>query len=163
MRYELSDIEWWGSDKQRQALRNFLIPKAKIHKALTIKQGERLPKGWGHEEIIHNGEECCGKILHYKKGGKSSTHFHLIKSEFWRVLDGIFKLTYIDMETADRKEAILIKGNVIDIYHGCVHGIECVEEGSILEVSSQHFDSDSYRIEKGDSQANKDEIGPDGV
>jgi hypothetical protein len=35
-------------------------------------------------------------------------------------------------------------------YPGQPHQLEALEDGEIFEVSTQHFDTDSYRIWKGD-------------
>jgi hypothetical protein len=32
------------------------------------------------------------------------------------------------------------------------HQLKAIDESEIFEVSTQHFDDDSYRIDKGDSQ-----------
>ena len=121
-------------------------------KVVTFKTPDIVQKGWGYEEIIYNGPEYCGKILHYNKGAKSSLHIHLIKKEHFRCVFGAFKLTYINGETAERVEKIIIKGNIIEIPPGAIHGIECLEEGEIFEVSTSHSDNDVVRVEKGDSQ-----------
>jgi mannose-6-phosphate isomerase-like protein (cupin superfamily) len=123
-----------------------------LSKNERYKKGEFVPKGWGHELIIENNEKYCGKILHFKEGGKFSMHFHLLKQETWYVQSGIYKFLYIDTTNADLKEMELVKGDIITNYIGQPHQIICIEEGDIFEVSTQHFDSDSYRVFKGDSQ-----------
>jgi hypothetical protein len=40
-----------------------------------------VPKGWGREIWIANGDLYCGKILEINKGKKCSLHFHKIKTE----------------------------------------------------------------------------------
>ena len=40
-----------------------------------------VPKGWGREVWIANGDLYCGKILEITKGKKLSLHYHKIKSE----------------------------------------------------------------------------------
>jgi len=41
-------------------------------------------------------------------------------------------------------------GDVITNERGQPHQLIALEEGEILEVSSKHFDEDSYRMWKGD-------------
>jgi mannose-6-phosphate isomerase-like protein (cupin superfamily) len=113
---------------------------------------ERVPKGWGHEIIIVNNDLYCGKILHFKKGGKFSMHFHLKKKESWYVSSGSFLFRWINTATADIVEEKLVVGDTITNEIGEPHQIICVEEGDIFEVSTHHLDSDSYRVAKGDSQ-----------
>ena len=39
-----------------------------------------VPKGWGREVWIANGDLYCGKILEINKGKRLSLHYHKIKS-----------------------------------------------------------------------------------
>jgi len=111
-----------------------------------------IEKAWGEEVIINNGYDYCGKILRFRKGGMFSMHFHVHKSESWYVNKGEFIMDYIDPETAIRKTVVLTEGMVVDIPKYQPHKLYTLDGGEIFEVSSQHFDDDSYRVEKGDSQ-----------
>lgn len=113
---------------------------------------EIIEKGWGHEVIFVNNEKYCGKILHFKKNSKFSMHYHIKKTETWFVSSGTFTFLSIDTSNATVISQILQKGDVITNKIGQPHQIICEEEGDIFEVSTQHFDSDSYRVFKGDSQ-----------
>jgi mannose-6-phosphate isomerase-like protein (cupin superfamily) len=115
-------------------------------------QTSRVEKGWGHETIIVNNESYCGKILHFKTGAKFSMHFHIKKRETWYVNSGLFLFRWINTSNADVIEETLRPGDTITNFIGEPHQIICQEEGDIFEVSTQHFDSDSYRVAKGDSQ-----------
>lgn len=111
-----------------------------------------VPKGWGHELIIVNTPKYCGKILHFHEGGKFSMHYHLLKEETWYVASGRFRFRYIDTCDATLYETTLTVGDVVTNYIGQPHQILCEEAGDIFETSTEHFDSDSYRVFKGDSQ-----------
>lgn len=111
-----------------------------------------VPKKWGEEIIIHNGSDYCGKILRFKRGAKFSMHFHIKKSETWYVHNGEFELRYIDPEDATEHTVLLESGDVIEIPIGNPHQLIAYDDGEIFEVSTQHFDDDSYRVRKGDSQ-----------
>lgn len=115
--------------------------------------GCKIPKGWGEEIIITNNELYCGKILKFKQGAKFSMHFHRIKDETWYVNSGRFIYRWIDTENANVYEEILSGGDVVRQRPCQPHQLECLEEGEIFEVSTQHFDDDSYRVWKGDSQS----------
>jgi mannose-6-phosphate isomerase-like protein (cupin superfamily) len=123
---------------------------------LCKRQGTtKVDKGWGHETIIVNNSLYCGKILHFNKGAKFSMHFHLKKQETWYVSSGSFLFRWINTRNADVIEEILNKGDTITNEIGEPHQVVCLEEGDIFEVSTTHFDSDSYRVGKGDSQLKK--------
>ena len=111
-----------------------------------------VPKAWGGEVIIHNDEEYCGKILRFNAGATFSMHFHIKKKETWYVVNGEFTLHWIDIKTANLRIVTLHAGDIIEVERGDPHQLFCVAEGEIFEVSTPHFDDDSYRIGKGDSQ-----------
>lgn len=111
-----------------------------------------IPKKWGNEVILHNDDGYCGKLLQFFKGSRFSMHFHIYKTETWYVNYGVFNLKYIDTSTAETHTEILEAGSIIEIEPGTPHQLIAVTKGEIFEVSTTHYDSDSYRIEKGDSQ-----------
>ena len=111
-----------------------------------------IPKKWGKEIIVHNDSDYCGKLLVFNKEAKFSMHFHLKKKETWYVQEGKFLLKYIDTRNATLMEKELTKGTIVEILQGEPHQLIALTKGVIFEVSTQHFDNDSYRIEKGDSQ-----------
>jgi mannose-6-phosphate isomerase-like protein (cupin superfamily) len=113
---------------------------------------ERVQKAWGEEIILHNRANYCCKLLRFNAGGKFSMHFHIEKNETWYVNKGTFLLTYIDTEKAERNNITLTQGDIIEIEKGLPHQLECPDGGEIFEASTMHYDYDSYRIEKGDSQ-----------
>lgn len=113
---------------------------------------EIVNKGWGHEVIFVNNELYCGKLLSFKKGSKFSMHFHMKKDETWYINEGRIHLHWIDTKTATTYIELLGEGDVWRNKPGVPHQVEAVEDTVIFEVSTQHFDEDSYRIKKGDSQ-----------
>ena len=115
-------------------------------------EGCHIPKGWGHEIVFENNEKYCGKILVFKEGAEFSMHYHMIKDETWYVESGVFLYRWIDTETAEVNEVTLEEGDTVRQRTGQPHQLKALTEGRIYEVSTQHFDSDSYRVWKGDSQ-----------
>jgi quercetin dioxygenase-like cupin family protein len=111
-----------------------------------------VPKGWGHEVVFENNELYCGKLLCFKAGAKFSMHYHLIKDETWYVKEGTFIYRYIDTRNAEVDETTLREGDTVRQMPGQPHQLEALTDGVIFEVSTQHFDTDSYRVWKGDSQ-----------
>jgi len=111
-----------------------------------------VPKGWGHEIIFENNELYCGKLLCFKSGAKFSMHYHMIKDETWYVQEGEFIYRWIDTETAEVNEQVLKVGDTVRQRPGQPHQLEALKDGVVYEVSTEHFDSDSYRVWRGDSQ-----------
>jgi quercetin dioxygenase-like cupin family protein len=116
-----------------------------------VCEGCKVPKGWGEELIIENNELYCGKLLIFKAGCKFSMHYHMIKDETWYVDKGEFTYKWIDTETAETIEQYLKPGDVVRQRPGQPHQLIALTDGVVFEISTQHFDSDSYRIWKGDS------------
>ena len=118
-----------------------------------VCEGCKVPKGWGEELIIENNEMYCGKLLIFKKGCKFSMHYHIIKKESWYVAKGSFEYKLINTETAEEESLHIKVGDCITIERGHPHQLIALENNSeVFEVSTQHFDPDSYRVKKGDSQ-----------
>lgn len=113
----------------------------------------KIPKGWGHEIIIENNDKYCGKVLVFKAGCKFSMHYHMIKDETWYVNKGEFIYRWIDTKTADIIEQNLVVGDVVRQRPGQPHQLIALTDGEVFEVSTQHFDEDSYRVMKGDTQS----------
>jgi mannose-6-phosphate isomerase-like protein (cupin superfamily) len=109
-------------------------------------------KGWGKEVWIVNNSKYCGKLLIFRKGGTSSMHYHLEKQETWYVSKGSFLYKYIDTDTADVLEVVLSVGDIVTNLKGEPHQLIALEDSEIFEVSTEHYEEDSYRVFKGDSQ-----------
>ena len=110
-----------------------------------------VPKGWGFEKWIVNNEKYCGKLLYFVKGKRCSWHYHKIKDEVFYVHNGKILVKYSwkdNLENADEK--ILEKGDNFHVQTGLRHQMIALEDTELFEFSTQHFDSDSYRILKGD-------------
>ena len=110
-----------------------------------------VPKGWGFEKWIVNNEEYCGKLLYFVKGKMCSWHYHKLKDEVFYIQSGKMLVKYSDDDDLENaKELILEKGENFHVYRGLRHRMIALQDTELFEFSTQHFDSDSYRIEKGD-------------
>ena len=110
-----------------------------------------VPKGWGHELWIANSPEYCGKLLYMYAGKKLSWHYHILKDETFYIQSGKVRLVYGDTDDMTQaKEIILEKGMNFHVYRGLRHRLYALEDAEIFEFSTEHFDSDSIRVEKGD-------------
>lgn len=108
----------------------------------------RVEKIWGYELWIHNDSQYCGKLLVFETAySKFSMHYHMIKNETWYIQSGSFTFDYIDTETAKKHTKVLRTGDSIYIPAGLPHQLTALDDNSIVfEVSTEHFDDDSYRI-----------------
>lgn len=136
-----------------------------------------IPKGWGHEVIVANSEKYCGKILFIAKGRKFSLHYHPVKEEHFYVISGKAILQEGISEKADTdpdsffqypipdvlirgipsgivpialKESELNPGDIVWMRPNTLHRIIALQDTYIAEFSTQHFEEDSIRVEKGD-------------
>lgn len=115
----------------------------------TFTKPEIHVKAWGRELWVANSPEYCGKILEFNKGCSCSLHMHLLKAESF-IIEGRFEFTYIDTATAEKHKVELNTGDVVHIPRGSFHQMLALEDNCrIIEFSTQHFESDSYRIEAG--------------
>ena len=112
-----------------------------------------VDKLWGREVVFANNEMYCGKLLiHDKAESKGSMHFHMKKHETFYVIQGSFKVHWIEPKDATQHNHILNKGDTWTNEPGFMHQLEALEDNSVVvEVSTTHFDEDSYRVLPGNS------------
>jgi quercetin dioxygenase-like cupin family protein len=122
---------------------NIVMPKVKLNQLVNY-----VEKSWGHEEWIVNNSKYCGKKLVVRKGFRCSMHQHKVKDETFYVLSGEILL---ETEYKEYKEnRIMTPGDVAHIKIGMWHRFTSLQDISeIIEFSTFHMDSDSYRREIG--------------
>jgi mannose-6-phosphate isomerase-like protein (cupin superfamily) len=109
------------------------------------------PKGWGREIWIANNPLYCGKILEIRKGKRCSLHYHKLKTESFYLHKGHLKLSVKESADSDHLDEFEISpGDCMDVRPGLVHQMEALEDSELFEFSTEHFESDSYRLVKGD-------------
>ena len=112
---------------------------------------KHVPKGWGWERWIVNNEEYCGKLLFFYKDKKCSWHYHVLKDEVFYLQSGKMLVKYSDEDDiANAKELVLNSGDNFHVYRGLRQQMIALQDSELFEFSTQHFDSDSHRIMKGD-------------
>jgi len=112
---------------------------------------KHVDKGWGYEKWIVNKPEYCGKLLFFNKGKKCSWHFHKLKDEVFYLQSGKLLVKYSDQSDIEKAEEVVLEaGENFHVYTGLRHQMIALEDSELFEFSTQHFDSDSYRIQKGD-------------
>jgi mannose-6-phosphate isomerase-like protein (cupin superfamily) len=111
---------------------------------------EEHKKVWGSEEWIANTEKYCGKILNLKKGYRCSIHHHKNKDETFYIMSG-----EVLMEV-NGKGKIMKKGEVQRIMPGEKHRFTGLASSKVIEFSTHHEESDSYRdTESGKADLNE--------
>lgn len=111
-----------------------------------------VEKGWGNELIWATNDKYCGKLMRFNSGARFSMHFHSGKDETWYILDGLFVVRWIDTTNAATRETLLHKGDTWRNEINVPHQLECIEEGTVIEVSTPDSIEDNYRVWAGDSQ-----------
>ena len=104
---------------------------------------KKVNKTWGSERWLINNELYCGKILTLKKGYRCSIHYHKNKDETFYILEGKVKLELFG------KTIIMKKGDVFRLEPLTLHRFTGIVNSKILEISTHHEDSDSYRVING--------------
>ena len=120
-------------------------------------------KGWGYEQWMANSELYCGKLLVVFAGLKCSIHYHQLKDETFYITEGLVKMrVWEEPYEANNDPAVFAPdptpseflmgpGDRLVIPPNTPHQFEGVAaETTIIEISTQHFEEDSYRIRKGD-------------
>jgi mannose-6-phosphate isomerase-like protein (cupin superfamily) len=116
-----------------------------------------VPKGWGEERWLHNDELYCGKILIVNEGKRCSLHYHELKTETFFIQSGRVRMELTDLKAGRQSPPVILEdftmqaGDTLLLKPGMVHRFTSLEgDAFIFEFSTQHFDEDSHRIEKGD-------------
>jgi quercetin dioxygenase-like cupin family protein len=118
---------------------------------MTSSEIKHVPKGWGYEKWIVNGELYCGKLLFFEKGKRCSWHYHKIKDETFYIQSGELLLIYGEDSDIEKAKMVVLKpGDKFYIQPGLKHQMQAREDTELFEFSTQHFEEDSYRIERGD-------------
>lgn len=102
---------------------------------------DMVEKVWGYEKWLENNEKYCCKLLVLNKGYQCSLHYHKDKDEMFLVTKG-----HVRMEL-DGEVSHMRPGNFVRLSPGTVHRFTGMEDSEIIEVSTTHFEEDSYRLE----------------
>jgi mannose-6-phosphate isomerase-like protein (cupin superfamily) len=109
------------------------------------------PKAWGREVWIANNSLYCGKILEIRKGKRCSLHFHKLKTESFYLRSGRLRVLVKESPDSEIIEQFeMDPGECMDVPPGLVHQMEALDDAELFEFSTQHFESDSHRLVKGD-------------
>jgi mannose-6-phosphate isomerase-like protein (cupin superfamily) len=99
---------------------------------------KEVTKVWGKEIWIAN-YSYCGKILIINKGYRCSVHYHKNKDETFYILKG-----KVLMELGESKK-MMSPGDSVRILPLTKHRFTGLEDSEMIEFSTHHEESDSYR------------------
>ena len=105
-----------------------------------MTEHKEVKKVWGKEIWIVN-RDYCGKKLILNKGFRCSMHYHKLKDETFYLLSGKVLLEI------GIKRRIMLPGDSMLIKPYQKHRFTGLEDSEIIEFSTHHDDSDSYRDE----------------
>lgn len=96
------------------------------------------------EEIWHLA------VFGIRKGFSRGSHYHEAKEEIFYVVSGKMRALFLDMDTLQKEEYILEKGDKIRMKPRCGHIFYGLEDTLVVEYSPQIYNmEDSYRIDLG--------------
>jgi len=108
----------------------------------------RVKKSWGYEDWIANSTKYCGKLLFVEQDKGCTVHFHVLKHETFYVHEGTVKV-YLIHQDSTTEELVMKPGDCLEVTPGLVHRFVAIGgDAYIYEFSTQHFDTDSYRVRK---------------
>ncbi len=101
-----------------------------------------VPKVWGYEKWLENNDKYCCKLLSLNKGYQCSLHYHKNKDEMFVVTKGHVRLE------KNGEVLHLRDGAFVRLEPGTLHRFTGLEDSIIMEVSTNHDEGDSYRLEE---------------
>jgi dTDP-4-dehydrorhamnose 3,5-epimerase-like enzyme len=126
-------------------------------------QIEKLPhskeilgaKRWEEErgefvQISYKEEIWHLAVFGIRKGFSRGNHYHEAKEEIFYVVSGKMRALFLDMDSLQKEEYILQKGDKIRMKPRCGHIFYGLEDTLVVEYSPQIYNmEDSFRIDLG--------------
>ena len=129
-----------------------MMGKVLIEKVPSIRDTPGV-KRWEEErgefvQISYQEEIWHLALFEIRKGFSRGNHYHEAKEEIFYVVSGKMRALFLDMDTLEKEEQLLEKGDKIRIKPRCSHLFYGLEDTLVVEYSPQVFDKeDSYRID----------------
>ncbi len=108
-------------------------------------------KTWGKEIWLANNqkEDYCSKILHIDSGKNTSMHFHVLKHEIFYVQEGTLRVDFLNTLDCQVTSVYVNQGETLEVDRVQPHKLIAENANVVLiETSTYHRDSDSYRVWK---------------
>ena len=86
-------------------------------------------------------------VFEIRKGFSRGNHYHEKKEEIFYVFEGKIKASFVDMDSLEKEERILEKGDKIRVQPRCGHLFYGLENTLVIEYSPQVYDKeDNFKI-----------------
>ena len=126
-----------------------------IFETLPLTREIRGAKRWQEErgefvQVAYREEMRHLAVFEIRKGFSRGNHYHEKKEEIFYILDGRIRAIFLDMDTREKEEKVLEKGDKLRIKPRCGHIFNALEDTRVVEYSPQVFDpADNYKIDLG--------------
>jgi dTDP-4-dehydrorhamnose 3,5-epimerase-like enzyme len=113
------------------------------------------PKRWEEErgefvQVAYQETMRHLAVFEIKMGYFRGDHYHEKKEEIFYIFRGKIKASLIDMDTLQKDERILEKGDKIRVKTRCGHRFDGLEDTLVIEYSPQVYDQeDTHKINLG--------------
>jgi dTDP-4-dehydrorhamnose 3,5-epimerase-like enzyme len=85
-----------------------------------------------------------------RKGFWRGMHYHEKKEEIFYVVDGEIRAVFVDLDTDEKVEKVLIKGDRVRVSPRCWHIFYGLRDATVVEYSPQFYDKgDAPRLDLG--------------
>jgi dTDP-4-dehydrorhamnose 3,5-epimerase-like enzyme len=94
--------------------------------------------------------EDTGHIAFFelKKNQFRGSHYHEKKEEVFYIISGKIRAIFVDVETSEREERILMKGDKVQVPTRVGHIFHGLEDATVVEYSPQYYDKeDALKID----------------
>jgi dTDP-4-dehydrorhamnose 3,5-epimerase-like enzyme len=87
-------------------------------------------------------------VFEIRKGYARGEHYHEEKEEIFYVFRGKIRASFIDMDTLQKDQRILEKGDKIRVKTRCGHRFHGLEDALVIEYSPQVYDKeDTFKVD----------------
>jgi len=130
------------------------MKKVVIEKIPNTKEIKGV-KRWEEEkgefiQIAYQEEIHHIALFEIRKGFSRGNHYHRKKEEIFYVFRGKLKTLFMDMESLQKEERVLEKGEKIRIKPLCGHFFYALEDALLAEYSPQVYEEeDTHKINLG--------------
>jgi dTDP-4-dehydrorhamnose 3,5-epimerase-like enzyme len=110
-------------------------------------------KRWDEEkgefaQICYGEEARHIAFFRIRSGFWRGMHYHEKKNETFYVIDGRIRAVFVDLDSKEREEHVLVKGHRLRVGVRCWHVFYGIEDASVVEYSPQVYDkADAYRVD----------------